>query len=370
MPTIYNHSHHFNADNYQQHNLEKYNSILQDGGLESIKAFACAEPSDIVQLDPRLRDQQPYLQEGLESAGIETTENIIWDVSADVLREFDDHDLSVYRFCAAINAARPNPKRLKATVDANNKNTFVMHCQENNHPTPHNYLVSRGRPAYIVQVNFPSYVKAANSSSGVSIYRVKTQDELDVFTQQVGEEYQIQEEVHDYLSFLNVQYQARAGAVGHLATSEQILNGFSHAGNRHPADYNPQYLTDRLAKELADQGLEDVFAFDVAVAPTGFSIIECNARWNGATYPTKVANKLGIEQWTACTLDTNLDHPKELDLGEIIYNKKQRFGALVISFAFKSASHKVSLLLAGSPEEQDELRTEVAERLKAPALAS
>ena len=83
---------------------------------------------------------------------------------------------------------------------------------------------------------YPCYVKAAISVSGVGIYRCETPDQVRAALASFGPEVplQIQQEVKTDL-FLNLQYEVRDGVAVPLAASEQVLDGFTHIGNRYPA---------------------------------------------------------------------------------------------------------------------------------------
>jgi len=58
-----------------------------------------------------------------------------------------------------------------------------------------------------------------------------------------------------------------------------------------------------MAEWLYREGMKGTFAFDVAVTRKGvgtdYLAIECNPRFNGASYPTVIAHKLGLESWVA-----------------------------------------------------------------------
>ncbi len=170
-----------------------------------------------------------------------------------------------------------------------------------------------------VQMNFsyPCYLKAAISVAGVGIYRCDDSYELieamGMFEE--GVPVQIQEEIKS-TTFLNMQYRVVGNDVFRMAASEQILHGFTHQGNRVPASHEPWKLVDPMAHWLKDHGMKGIFAFDVAVVQTDrglrFTAIECNPRFNGATYPTMIAQKLDIPEWSAISLHTR--HNKLSDI--------------------------------------------------------
>ena len=92
-----------------------------------------------------------------------------------------------------------------------------------------------------------------------------------------------------------------------LAASEQIPHGFTHQGNRAPASHEPWDAVEPMAQGPKYQGMKGIFAIDVAVvqAQRGlrFPAIECNPGCNGATYPSMIAQKLDIPEWSAVACD-------------------------------------------------------------------
>lgn len=358
MPKIYNHAH-FPVEEYAEFNPEKYEDMVKNGALHSMRALPCTEKEDVIQLDRRLENSYPYMLEHFQEAGLDPTEEVIWDTSVDVAHDFPSHEVSSYSFNDLRNKVAPSQARLETATLCNNKNRFLQFCQENGYPLPVTIFVDEKTPLDTTQLKFPAYVKAARGSSGTNIYRVQDMEELQTSIQKVGKEYQIQEEVSEVVSFLNVQYKALGNIATHFATTEQVLSGFSHQGNRFPTEYESRHITDRLAGELASMGLEDMFAFDVAVTPDDMKIIECNARWNGSTYPTIVARKLGIEEWRTLTLPSTLEYISKLEISKLAYSRARRYGAILLNSSFLRTERKVSAMLAGSEELQQEIEEEL-----------
>lgn len=69
--------------------------------------------------------------------------------------------------------------------------------------------------------------------------------------------------------------------------------------------------------------MKGIFAFDVAVVQTDkglrFPAIECNPRFNGATYPTLIAQKLGIREWSAFACATQQRDLEDIDISDIAF---------------------------------------------------
>lgn len=366
MPTLYNHGSHLNAADYESHNPEKAEYMQRDGGLYTARALPCTNPDDVIQLDPRLKDDYPYIKEHLAEVGLPTAEQVIWDTSAEIAEELPDYDLSVWQFNEGFSRVRPDVPRLQATRKFNNKNSFIQHCNEKGYPVPRTTIVDNGFIPDISGLNFPVYLKAARSSDGASIYRCSSGQELSAITRHANYGYQVQEEVEDVDAFLNVQYRSVGGEALYLATTEQILDGFSHAGNRHPSEHDPRDVVHQLANDIASEGVDDIFALDVAISPAGAHVIECNARWNGSTYPSMVAQRLAAKEWVACSVGTTLAQAKDIELGDIAYNPTGSAGVVILNSGHMAMHGKVSVMFVGPEDAQLEQRVKLSKILGGP----
>jgi hypothetical protein len=121
-----------------------------------------------------------------------------------------------------------------------------------------------------------------------------------------------------------------------------------------------------MAEWLVEQGMRGVFAFDVAVIDTDREIqhlaIECNPRWNGASYPTMIARKLGIEHWLARTFPTQHRMIADIDLSEIEYDPSRGEGVILVNWGPVLVG-KLLVLLAGDLERQQALALALSQRL-------
>ena len=112
--------------------------------------------------------------------------------------------------------------------------------------------------------------------------------------------------------------------------------------------------------------MKGIFAFDVAVEDTPygprFTAIECNPRFNGATYPTIMANKLGIKEWSAITFNTRYRSLADIDLNQLEYDSHTGEGVILVNWGTVLAG-KISIMLAGPPSRQRELEVELGTRL-------
>lgn len=79
--------------------------------------------------------------------------------------------------------------------------------------------------------------------------------------------------------------------------------------------------------------MKGIFAFDVAVVQTEtglrFPAIECNPRFNGASYPTMIVHKLDIPEWSAVTLSTKHRSLSDIGLSDIEFDMKTGVGGIV-----------------------------------------
>lgn len=366
MPVLYNHGLHFYASSYAAHNPQKCRDMQQYGSLYTLRALPCTTPDDIIQIDPRLSEEYTFMGTHLADMGISVTNKVEWSISCEVANRFPDCRFSTYMFDLSAHAVRPDIRRLRAVDKYNNKNIFIDFCQKNGYPAPKTITVNDGRLPNQHNLNFPVYVKAAYSSSGVSIFRCTNRAQLKASIQKVGPIYQIQEEVTDILAFISVQYWGEDGTATHIATTEQILNGFSHVGNHYPSVHDPRDTTDKLARHMAKDGLKEYFCIDIAVTSHGIQLIECNPRWNGSAYPIIVANRLGMNEWTAYNLPTRIRRIRDIRLGDLEWNPKRGYGIVILNCGFLSSRGKINILIGGSARMRQELYNELTKLVAQP----
>jgi hypothetical protein len=334
--------------------------------LYSGRALGLSEPGDIVLLHPALRQGWESIQAHYRRIGLSHSQEILWDIDLRRLRDFPDHELSVFFFGPNEHRARPNPAWLNAVADINSKNRFMHHAERLEVPIPSTCCfddVAAIGAAELAACTFPCYIKAAVSVSGVGIFRCADQAALGAACQQFapGTPVQIQQEVRAD-SFLNMQYLCEDSQVRRLAATEQILDGYVHQGNRHPTPHAPWELLDPLAAWLGEAGLRGVFAFDVAACGSEFLAIECNPRFNGASYPTLIAAKLGVPAWLAQAFSTRHRRLADLDLRGLEYDPQTGTGVVLVNWGPIQVG-KLLALIAGDPEVQQQLVDEFQRRL-------
>ena len=115
-------------------------------------------------------------------------------------------------------------------------------------------------------------------------------------------------------------------------------------------------MTDALAKNMVENGMQGYFAFDVAVCkePQGLNYyaIECNPRYNGSSYPTNIAAKLDIPCWTAKKVCTSKGTFEAIDLGELEYSAKKREGVVIVNWGCITEGELSVLFIAPTHEKQ------------------
>lgn len=337
--------------------------------LYSGRALGISEPWDIIQLHRELEPLLDDITRHYRNIGLSYSENIIWDTNRRHLGGYIGFQPSVFYFGPNECKYWGDHYWLDSVEFINSKNNFIALAEELGIDIPITLCfdsVKEIKPEYIPENIYPCYLKAAISVSGVGIYRCRDESEL---IEALGKFYdvpvQIQEEIKTD-TFLNLQYQVTGKDIIHLTASEQILDGFAHQGNRVPASYNPWHSVDVMAEWLKEHGMKGIFAFDVAVVKTDFGmrfpVIECNPRFNGASYPTLIAHKLNITEWTAMTFDTRFKSLADIDLSEIEYNHKTGEGAIIVNWGTVLLG-KLVIMLAGSRAYQEALEIELKSRL-------
>ena len=343
--------------------------------LYSGRVLGMSEPDDLIQLHPDLESQWTAITAHYDRIGLSHSQNPIWNVSFEELRKYPDYEPSVFIFSDAFDELRQDEKWFgKGNKDwqdvvtfVNSKNNFIRLAQELNVNVPRTLCAENQSKLLENNKNipFPCYLKPAVSVDGVGIYRCENSQELNDSLAKLDKNtpIQVQQEVIAD-KFLNLQYEVKNGSVEPLAATEQILNGFAHQGNRYPTAYQPWDLVKPMAKWMTKKGMKGIFAFDVATVKDKIDCfaIECNPRFNGASYPTGIAYKLKIDSWCSDNFVTKYSSLDEIDLGDLEYNPATKKGAIIYNWGSILVS-KIGVLLAGSIAQQEELRTLLKQKL-------
>lgn len=338
--------------------------------LYSSRALGVTEPWDMIQLHEDLKPLWNDITEHYNRVGLSHTKNVIWYLDLKELGAHVGFHPSIFFYGPEENQYWGDFEWLHSVEFINSKNNFMSLANELYVDVPVTLCFDAAGKVNIEKLKgvvYPCYLKAAISVSGVGIYRCENENELltNLKTFAADTPVQIQEEVVTD-KFLNLQYKVIGHDLIRLAASEQILDGFVHQGNRVPASHEPWDSVEPMAQWLVSKGMKGIFAFDVAVVKTRtgfrFPAIECNPRFNGASYPTLIAQKLNISTWKAMTFSTQYRKLSEINLRDIEYDKKTGEGAIIVNWGTISKG-KLVILLAGSPPYQDALEIELTARL-------
>jgi hypothetical protein len=340
------------------------------------RVLGSTEPEDIVQLRPELKSEWNAIAEHYRRIELSHSENVIWDVSFKVLMEHPEYDVSVFFFGDAMHQAESDENWLRQLDNdwldvvqyINSKNNFIQLAEELGVDVPKTQLfTSKTSVEDTSEFIYPCYLKLAISVDGDGVICCKNERELQAALNSVSATMplQIQESIAAS-TFLNLQYRVTENGAQRLAATEQILDGFSHSGNRYPTQHQPWGLVDAMAQWMAEKGMKEIFAFDVGVIeePVGtrYTAIECNPRFNGASYPTGIAQKLDIPVWNAETFNTQHRALKDIDLSGIEYDPASGKGVILVNWGCILVG-RIGVLFAGTPEEQLRLKATLKQRL-------
>ncbi|MBW4629717.1 MAG: hypothetical protein KME49_30450 [Brasilonema octagenarum HA4186-MV1] len=345
--------------------------------LYSGRVLGLTEPEDIIQLCPDLKSQWNIITEHYRRIGLSHSTNIIWDVSYKILEDYPQYNVSLFFFGNATSKVGCDEDRFRQ-IDSdwlntvkfiNSKNNFIQLAQELGVSVPLTFCFeNKAAIKDFSKFPYPCYLKTAISVNGVGISRCENQQQLDEVIKTFPDEIplQIQEEVAT-LSFLNVQYSVEGSKLQRLAITSQILDGYAHIGNRYPSKHQPWETVEPIAEWITQRGIKEIFAFDVAVVEdatneTRYLAIECNPRFNGASYPTGIAKKLNIPSWSCEMFKTQYRSLEKLDLSDIEFNEKTKTGVVIINWGTVLVG-KILILIAGNIQQQHELTAKLKERL-------
>ena len=338
--------------------------------LYSGRALGISEPWDLIQLHPDLKPLWQDICNHYQRVGLQHSNEVIWYLNRKQLGAHIGYQPSVFFYGPYESQYWGDVEWLNTVEFINSKNNFMRLANELDVDIPYTLCFDSVRdigPATLQKMSYPCYLKAAVSVAGVGIYRCENLHELALAMQKfgAGTAVQVQEEVKSD-TFLNLQYQVVGDEPIRLAASEQLLDGFVHQGNRVPASHEPWDEVETMAYWLVERGMKGIFAFDIAVTQTAhglrFPAIECNPRFNGASYPTLIAQKLNIPEWSAMTYDTSHRSFGDIDLDGIEYNSSTGEGAIIVNWGTVLVG-KLSILLAGSSHYQQALAIELESRL-------
>lgn len=344
--------------------------------LFSGRVLGMTQPGDLIQLHRGLKSQWQAIVAHYDRIGLSHSHNVIWDVSHTIMSDYPDYDTSVFIFGDVVHNSSID-KEWFHSIDQNwfevveyinSKNNFIKLAQKLNVSVPQTWCFdNKSEITDWDEFGYPCYLKPAVSVDGAGIVRCQDQTQLkealETFHPQIP--LQVQQEVKA-ANFLNLQYRIGKGGLERFAATEQVLDGYAHMGNRFPTKHQPWEIVEPMAEWMYHQGMKEIFAFDVAVDesepnPTYWAI-ECNPRFNGASYPTGVAQKLNISSWTCENFVTQYRSLEQIDLQDLEFDPSRGTGVIIVNWGTVLIG-KLGILLAGTIQQQDELRAIVRQRL-------
>ncbi len=344
--------------------------------LYSGRVLGMTNSDDLIQLHPDLKTQWTEITSHYRNIGLSHSQNPLWDVSFHQLRNYPDYEPSVYIFSDALHINseddhwfRDRNQDWQDVVEfINSKNNFIQLAKELEIKIPLTFCAeNKTKLQKSHDIPYPCYVKPAISVDGAGIVRCQEPEELDNALASLDEctPIQLQQEIIAH-KFLNLQYEVQGENCQPLAATEQILDGFAHQGNRFPTVYQPWELVEPMAQWITNKGMKGIFAFDVATVKTNNGVdyfaIECNPRFNGASYPTGVAQKLNIKSWSSDNFSTKYQSLDEIDLSGLEYDSSTGVGVIVVNWGSVLAG-RLGVLIAGSITQQNQLRQLLKQRL-------
>lgn len=321
------------------------------------RVLASTYPGDIVQMHPDLKPELPHILRHYEAVGLQTATDIIWNYDP---RQLAEHDgpISISFFHRLFDTVRPNAFWYSVADRMNSKNNFIHLAKQLGTPIPETYCY-RDKGSLDLRhlpIPFPFVLKTDRDASGAGVWVCQDWQKFLTAYAEIGtaEPFQIQQCVESD-TWLNVMYHARNGSLERVVVTQQILKGTVHNGNRFPARVEPFEATDAMARWMAEQGMEDYFAFDLVVTSDEQAlVVECNPRWNGATYMYVVADRLGATTWCSKNFKTRHHSIADIELGDLAFNRTSGKGAVIVNWG-PVLGGKIGCLLVGDPATQEAL---------------
>lgn len=327
------------------------------------RVLAVSGQDDVVILPPVTMANLSWVLDHYESVGLSVARaSQILAGNFDTLSGFPEHKPSFFYFGDTAHRVRPNERWLGLASALNSKNNFIRLCEVLGVNTPETTLYDSPRDVTGFPSKYPVYVKKDVSASGNGVWRCEGQEEFQNVVLGIEGPLQVQEALPDGTRFLNVQYNVLASGLERGLITLQLLKGNSHDGNSFPVIVDQGRVwqqTDILARYAYEHGMCGLFAFDVAMTPAGAVLpIECNPRWNGASYPTVVASKLKVSEWSSHNVDFAARTYDRFKLRELAYSPSSGVGVIVVNWACVGDG-KIGVFLAGPPATRAEYLAEL-----------
>lgn len=337
-------------------------------GLErySVRPVCTTQPGDVVQLHPNMREAWQWAQVHFRRIGLPVAQDIVWNDQFDVAASYPGLAMDVFLFGNEAHRVRPDQRWFDIVAEMNDKNRTLWRAQQLGIPIPETlFFNSKDDVGDVARFTYPIFLKLAISVSGLGVWKCEKPEQLEQRLSEISDGVAFQLQQPEDAEFLNVQYECPGdGTARRLLVTEQILVGSAHAGNK-PTWHQPWLVTDPLARYMAQNGMKGKFAFDVAaLKKSGYVLIECNPRWNGASYPTVVAERLGVGQhWLARNFQTSAKDLASIDLNGYEYDARLQEGVIAINWGVISEGKIGLMVTAQSAERRVQIEQAIEELL-------
>lgn len=338
--------------------------------LYSGRALGLTSPNDIIQLHRDLMPDFPAICDHYDRVSLQHTNQIIWNLRFDELENYPHYDVSYFCFGIQQHKITRHENWFRVVDFINSKNHFIETARQLGMQVPFAMCFdnrSQLDENVLPKIPYPCYLKAAIPVASVAIYRCEDENALLQNLTGFGKAtpFQIQEEI-EASHYLNLQYQVVGSRLERLAATGQILDKFTYLGSTYPTPHSAWYSVEPMAKWMFCQGMQGIFTFDVAVVEddcgTDYVAIECNPRFNDAAYPSLIAKRLGITRWQSRVFYTRYRQITELPIRDLEYNPAEQTGIVLVNWGTVRQG-KLTVLLAGSPEQQAYLLDVLLQRL-------
>ena len=338
--------------------------------LYSGRALGITTPYDIIQLHPALMNEFPAICAHYDRIGLNYTNQIIWNLNFEEAQNYSQYERSYFCFGDTQHHAARNENWFRVVNYIQANNNFMALATQLGMRVPKTlsfHSASEVDADVLAQLSYPCYLKAIVAVTGVGTFRCESENELRQFLAYFGPTTPLQiQQGLNASTFLNLQYQVTGSRLERLAATEQLLDGINHQGNRFPTPHNAWYCVEPMAKWLFSHGMRGIFAFDVAVIKdacgTEYLPVECQPRFNSASYPTMIAKKLAIQRWQARAFITRFRSLAALPIQDLEYNPADQSGIVLVNWG-PVLLGKLLVLIAGTPVQQQALREELERRL-------
>ncbi|MDD2920337.1 Mur ligase family protein [Rhodoferax sp.] len=339
------------------------------GKMYASRALCITEKDDVMQLPGELKKHWEYIKKHYERVGLECCQEVIWDLRLEQIIKYPDAELSCFYFGERENLFRPNQKRLEITKILNSKNDLVKLAENFNIKIPITTCFDSKELFLENEVfEYPVYLKPSVSTSGLGIVKCEDHNSLceAILSLRSKVAFQVQNEIKADC-FCSYQFKKINEKAELFLISDQIIANNSHIGNRYPSAYENHNFLMNIAKYAVEEGIEEIFAFDVAVQHgklgNEYFLIECNPRYTAASYPAIVAKKLNINCWMTLVININFDNFDRFDIKDLEFNKQSRHGVIIIGWGTIEYG-RIMLMMIGTSEQQSVLVDQIKNRLK------